>query len=233
MEEITKWLEAHPVSVSVLLWIGAFLVAWFAGAFRWLRSFTRKSRLRLVPEASAVFVENIEEHNGQTECVRAAFVLHAVVTNRTSEKIVVDAFGLSYAAINRFRRFRQNLLRLAFPARPRKPVGTGTKFLSVWFTRFVGEDIEFEEVTGQIEPKEIAAGYLLFVSFTHGNWNPRIIDDQIRVWLRCHLTTGERLKASVRVRVERDRDRIEELVPGLLEHIAHDSTWNHELPYKR
>jgi len=233
LTSVVSWVELHPVTVEVALFAMAVAFAWFAGLFKLVRSYTRQSKLHLVKEASLVFLEDVVDEKEKRTCIRAAFILHAAVTNRTAEKIVVDTFGMSYRAVNRWLRFRRNLLRVAFPSRPRKSVGKGIKPLGVWFTQFLGEDLGIKEVTGVIEPKEYAAGYLLFVSYTWGDWNPLVESGRLKVWLRCHLTTGECLRSSALIRIERDRKYVEEMVPGLSEHIAHESTWNHDVPYKR
>jgi hypothetical protein len=142
---------------------------------------------------------------------------------------VLEQFYLSFETENRWRSYRQKLVRIAFPSRPRKILGTGIKYMGVFFTEYSNEEGNHKVITGELDPKDACGGYLLFVSFTYGDWNPRIVDGRIKVRLNGVLTTGEKISSTATLRVERSRDWIEEFIPGLSEHVAHESTWNHDL----
>ena len=175
------------------------------------------------------FIEEIEEKDGLKNIVRASFIINVGLINRTNEKIVLDKLYLSFETNNFWRRYRQKLLRIAFPSRPRKIIGTGVKFMGVFFTEYLEEDGKFDVVTGRLEPKENCGGYLLFVSFTYGDWNPKIKNNRIMIKLNGILTSGEKLTSKAAIRIERSKEVIEEFVPGITEHVAHESTWNHDL----
>lgn len=227
--EVTAWIEAHRTTVDLLKWVALLLLAWISGAFSFLRRYRRRARIEIAETASFVFVEHPTEPSGQPNAVRASFIISASLVNASNEKIVLDQFELSFCSVNVWRSHRQRLLRLAFPARPRKRVGRGTKYMGVWFTEFPEDELQPEVIDGSLEAKESCGGYLLFTSFSYGSWNPRISNDTVHVRLRAKLTSQEWLSTSARLRVVTDAVVVEEFSPGFLEHVAHESTWNHDL----
>ena len=229
VSEIVTWIEAHPATVSILNSAALIGVAWFAGAFSFLRRFRLKPRLEIAPTASFAYLERPKDQVDRGDCVRMAFVLNATLVNASNERVVLDHFLLSFRTEGFWRSNRQKLLRLAFPARPRKPVGEGEKYMGVWFTEYLDEGRPAPPIDGELEPKSLCGGYLLFVSYTYGNWNPEVWRGVTRIRLKAKLTSQRWLSCSADVRVIEDADYVESFVPGLLKHIAHDSTWNHDL----
>lgn len=229
MEPVIAWIEKHQVTVGLLQSLGLLIIAWASGVFAFLRRYSRKPIVRVIPTASFAFVEEFEVHNGAKNAARVSFVLNVAVTNRTEEKIVVDEFSLAFKTRTLLRSWRQHLLRIPFPVRPQKRVGEGRKLMGVWFTEFPVEDFPQGVISGTIEGKESQGGYLLFVSFTHGAWNPKITTEGIPVELRAELTTGEVLTHRSVIRVVTDPIYVSEFCPKLPEHVAHESTWNHDL----
>ncbi|ABM96697.1 hypothetical protein [Methylibium petroleiphilum] len=233
LAEITDWIEAHEVTVDLLKAAAVVLLAWASGAFSYLRRFRRKPRLEVASTASFIYVERPSESTHPPNAMRASFVVNASLVNASNEKIVLDHFELSYRSKGFWRSHRQRLLRLGFPARPRKRVGEITKYMSVWITEYPLDEIKTAVIDGSLEPKESCGGYLLFTSFTYGAWNPKIKDEQVHVRLRAKLTSQQWLSKSARLRVVTDPAIVEEFSPGFVEHVAHESTWNHDLSVRR
>lgn len=226
--EVFTWIESHRVTVGLAQSVVLILLAWLAGAFRLLQALTRKPSVRIVDSASFVFIES-PSIEGKENALRAAYVINASLVNSSRERIVLDQFTLSYQTANPFRSFKQKLVRIAFPARPRKRLGSGSKMMGVWFTNFPDEEYALPPAMGALEPKDMQSGYLLFASFTWGSWNPVVLDDQIRVRLKAQLTSGEIFVSTARLRALDEPDTAHEFCPGITEHIAHESTWNHDL----
>jgi hypothetical protein len=226
--EVITWIENHRVTVGLTQSLALILLAWLAGAFRLLQALTRKPSVRIVDSASFVFIESVSIE-GKENASRAAYVINASLVNSSTERIVLDQFSLSYQTANPFRSFKQRLVRIAFPARPRKRLGSGFKMMGIWFTNFPDEEYALPPALGELEPKDMESGYLLFSSFTWGSWNPLVADDQIRVKLKALLTSGEVLVSTARLRALYEPETAHEFCPGIIEHIAHESTWNHDL----
>ena len=230
--EVFTWIESHRVTVGLTQSLALILLAWLAGAFRLLQALTRKPSIRIVDSASFVFIESASIE-GKENALRAAYVINASLVNSSTERIVLDQFSLSYQTVNPFRSFKQRLVRIAFPARPRKRLGSGFKMMGVWFTNFTDEEYALPPALGALEPKDMESGYLLFSSFTWGSWNPVVVDGQIRVKLKAHLTSGEVLVSTARLRALYEPETAHEFCPGIIEHIAHESTWNHDLSTRK
>lgn len=226
--EVFTWIESHRVTVGLAQSLALILLAWLAGAFRLLQALTRRPSVRIVDSASFVFIES-PSIEGKDNALRAAYVINASLVNSSAERIVLDEFSLSYQTVNPFRSFKQRLVPIAFPARPRKRLGSGFKMMGVWFTNFPDEEYTLPPGLGSLEPKDMESGYLLFTSFTWGSWNPVVVDGQVRVRLKAYLTSGEVLVGAARLRALYEPETAHEFCPGIIEHIAHESTWNHDL----
>jgi hypothetical protein len=188
----------------------------------------RAPSVRIVDSASFVLMEGLSIE-GKDNASRAAYIINASLVNSSTERIVLDQFSLSYQTLNPLRSFRQRLVRIAFPARPRKRVGSGIKMMGVWFTDFPDEEYAIPASQGALEPKDMESGFLLFASFTWGSWNPAVVDGLLKVKLKAHLTSGEVLVSTARLRALYEPEIAHEFCPGIIEHIAHESTWNHDL----
>lgn len=228
MPDFIAWIEQHKVTVGLFQTALLLLVGWITGLFSYLRKKARKPKLRIIESASFVFLERLD-HDGKPDSVRTSLVINASLINASSEKIVLEEFLLSYRTHNLIRSHRQRLLRIAFPVRPRKRLGNGIKYMGVWFTEFGEDEYKIEATQGNLEPMEIGAGYLLFTSFTWGGWNPRLSGNSLDVKLMAKLTSGETITSRTKLRVITDHRFLEEFCPGLGEHLAHESTWNHDL----
>jgi hypothetical protein len=229
MNELAAWIESHQATVELIKAGGLLFLAWISGLFSFLRRYRQKPVLEVAQTASFVYLERMEEFDGHKDVVRAAFVINASLINASNEKIVVDHFLLSFQTHDFWRSNRQKLVRIGFPSRPRKTLGICTKHMGVWFTQYPDDEVQMEHITGVLEPKELCGGYMLFTSFTWGSWSPRVRSDRVRVTLKVKLTSQKWLKKSVWLRVTSDAEKIEEMSPGLVQHLQHDTTWHHDL----
>ena len=133
---------------------------------------------------------------------------------------------MSYWRDKRFFRKSQPLHPVSLPSRPRQYMGENIKFQHVFLTNF---DDGFEHLTpasGVIDPKGCEHGYLLFVSFTFGDWNPKIDKGYVKIEISFSLTTGEKLKAKGSIKTSEDWDYFESWVPGIKEHLQQECTLN-------
>lgn len=104
-------------------------------------------------------------------------------------------------------------------------MGSGTKFSKVFFTNF-NDNSPSLTMNGVLDPKDHQGGYIFFVSFTWGTWNPRVLKEKIKIRILAKLTTGEVCKDSVWIRVNNDNDFIEKFVPGIINQIGHHTAWD-------
>lgn len=225
MEEIAKWIEAHPITVDLFKWGTILLLAWITGFFRFVRNHARKPSISVIPEASRCYIEQMDEFDGCKDVIRAAYLVDVTVRNPTNEKIVVESFSLSYIK-NKPLFFRSvEFHPVTMPSRPRQEMGSGTKISKVFFSNF---DDGFESLTmsGEIEPKQFQNGYVLFVSFTWGSWNPKIIKGHVRIRVGCQLTTGEEISCSASIQITTNAETFEKWVPGIIDQVRHQCTWN-------
>lgn len=224
IESVIEWIESHEKTVDLLKWIALLLVAWVAGAFRFLRNNLRRPSATIEEVTSRCLIEKFSEFQGHKDAIRATFLVEVGVLNPTSESAVVRYFSLGVPRRRLWRRWKPELVALSLPNRPRHQMGSGVKFLKNWFSNFADE---FHDLTlsGTVEPKAHRSGYLLFVCFASGSWAPRIEGDFVTVKARVHLTTGETYSASGKVRVTSDKEKFEEWVPGIIEHVSHESAW--------
>lgn len=233
LNDIVAWIESHEITVGLLRDAVLVLLAWLSGAFAYFRRFRDKPYLRIVETASFAFVERFPATAERPEAMRTSFVLNASLVNSSNEKVVLDHFELSYQAHSFLRSYRQRFLRIAFPSRPRKRVGEGVKYMGVWFTEYPLDDFKMDVIDGNLEPKDQCSGFLLFTSYTYGSWNPQITDGEIRVHLNASLTSRQRLSTKAKVRVSEDTQFADDFSPGFVAHVAHESTWNHDLSVAR
>jgi hypothetical protein len=227
--EALAWIEAHPVTVGLIeaaVLVGA---AWFTGVFAYFRRFVRRPKLRVARTASFVYLHEYPATAEEPAFTTAAFVINASVINRSIEKVVVDHFWLAYECSDRKRSFKQKLLKIGFPDRPRKRSGSSYKFMGVWFSKFPASELELESAEGILEPADIDSGYLLFVSKTYGTWSPTAVEGTVKIELSVELSSGDILKTRVTIRALRDSAFLDEFVPNLTEHVLHESVANHDL----
>lgn len=222
--DLAAWIETHPTTVDLVKWAVILALAWFVGLFRFLRNLTRTPRLSISTVLGRAFIAN-EPHDGHDDAVMVAFLLNIEVANRSSERIVVNSFEVRYRTARRFRRWSHRTSAVTLPSRVRVKAGSGVKIMRNWFGHFPDE-IAYLTVDGKIDARDASSGYVLFISHTFGSWNPLIANDKIRVEVSTTLTTGKRVAAKAEIVVTRDGEFIEELVPGLLDHMRQPNTWN-------
>lgn len=225
VDAIVAWVEAHETTVDLLKWVLLLLVAWAAGLFRYLRNLTRSPKVRVSELTSRCFIEEMEQFDAHRNAVRAAILAEVEVANRSSEPIVVWALEARIYRSLLIRRWGPWISASSLPNRVQHKMASRTKIMRNWFSHLSGE-MPGLTITGKIEPKHAESGFALFVSFTHGTWNPVIVNNSIRIRVRVRLTTGEKLEASARIPVTRNAEFFEGLVPGVLEHIRHPGAWN-------
>jgi len=222
---ILNWLEDHRTAVDLAKWVLLLLAAWLGGVFRFFGRYTRRPRLKIKPIISRCFIEEFDEFNGRTDCARVAFLVDVWVINRSSEKIVIEDFRCSYVTNRFWLRWSRNLHPATLPNQPRVTMGGAAKLMPVWFSHFQ-EGPSHLTVEASIEPKEACGGYLLFVSFTYGSWNPRTSSKGLRLRVTGRFTTGARATSVAWIPKMQDKEKFEHLVPGIFDQLAHESSWN-------
>jgi len=222
---ITDWIEQHPHTVSLAKWAVLLLVAWIIGLFRLLRRLSRKPSAGILCPVSRCYIQPLPEFEGHTDVVRAAYFIDASVVNPTNEKVVIEQFTLSYLRKKKYFGRSLSLHPISCPSRPRQNMGENTKFQKVFFTNFP-DGLNDMTVSDIVEAKCHESGYLLFVSFTFGDWNPRIVNGYAKVYLTVRLTTGEKLKTKGWIQVSDNLEKFESWLPGIREHLEQECTWN-------
>ncbi len=225
MDEFVIWIESHPITMDLMKWGGLLLVAWLSGFFRFIRNYAKRPSISLIPETSRCFVEEIDEFEGRKNVIRAAFLVNVIVRNPTKERIVVESFSLSYVNDKLFSFRSVEHHPVTMPNRPRQEMGSGTKVSKVFFSNF-NDGFDSLTMLGDIQEKQFQDGYLFFVSFTCGSWNPKNIKGHFRVKISCQLTTGEVISDSAKIQITQNAEMIEKWVPGIIDQIRHEGTWN-------
>ena len=129
---VADWIEDHEVTVSLVKGVAVVLLAWASGLFAYFRRYRLKPRLEIASTASFAYVELLGELKARPNAMRVSFVINASLVNASNEKIVLDHFELSFRSLSWWRSYRQRLLRLAFPSRPRKKLGEGMNYMDMW-----------------------------------------------------------------------------------------------------
>lgn len=222
-----SWIEAHPATVDLVKWALVIIAAWALGLFRLIRNGLRAPRIEIEPLTSRCYCEYIDESDGYRNVARTIFLVQVSVTNPTSDPITVKDFELRYRTQRRFSSWTDHMLPTTIPNRPRQTVGGITKLLRVWFTHYHDDPADLS-ISGRLDPHDYQTGYVLFVSSTWGDHNPRIRNDKITIEIRAKLTTGDTIKHRATIRRIHDREYIESLVPGVLavgeDQLAHNIT---------
>lgn len=221
------WIEAHKTTVDLVKWGLLLFIAWIAGAFRFLRGLTRKPKAEIQAATSRCLIQEFSEFGGHTNVIRASFLLEVGITNPTNEKISVKKFYLSFPRQKFWRRWKPELHAISLPNRPRHEMGSGMKFLKCWFSNFP-DDMKELTLSGDIEARTFHSGHLLFVSFTHGSWNPRVNGETVHVRTTVELTTGEIRSRAVPIKVTKSPEQFEKWVPGIIDQVGHQTAWNAE-----
>lgn len=219
------WIEAHKTTVDLVKWGALLFIAWLAGAFRLIRGITRKPKVEIQTATSRCLIQEFPEFRGHTNVMRVSFLLEVGITNPTNEKISVKNFYLSFHRQKFWRRWKPELHAISLPNRPRYEMGSGTKLLKCWFSNFP-DGMKELTLSGDIDARAFSSGHLLFVSFTHGNWNPRIHKETIKVRTVVELTTGEIRSHIIPIKISKDPEQFEKWVPGIIDQVEHETAWN-------
>jgi len=221
------WIEAHKTTVDLVKWGLLLFIAWIAGAFRFLRGITRKPKVDIQAATSRCLIQEFPEFGGHANVTRASFLVEVGITNPTSESISVKSFYLSFHRQRFWHRWKPELHPISLPNRPRHEMGSGMKLLKCWFSNFP-DDLKELTLSGDIEARAFSSAYLLFVSFTHGSWNPRISNETIGARVTVVLTTGEIRSRVVPIKVTKNPEQFEKWVPGIIDQVGHETAWNAE-----
>ena len=224
LNSLLNWIETHSATVAILKWAVLLLVAWATGLVRFIRNLTRKPLVQISEPLSRCLVEEFAEIEGHRNADRASFLIDIEVINRSTEEIVVRTLSLRVGRTGRFRHWGQKVSAVSLPSRVYHKMGAGTKVMRNWFAHFPDGNDRLT-VAGPIGPRHTESGFALFVSFTHGNWNPAIVDGCTAVEVEAGLTTGT-IRTKARITVTRNTGFFEEMVPGIREQIAHPTAWN-------
>ena len=136
MNEIVTWIESHPISIDIVKWLALIALAWFAGVFRFLKSYSKRPSLSIVSEASLCFLEKMDSFQGCNNVSRAAYMIDLTIRNPTSERIVIESFFMSYVIDKPLRFLSHTYHPVSMPSRPRKEMGSSTKVSKVFFFKF-------------------------------------------------------------------------------------------------
>ncbi len=226
LTDLTNWLEAHPVTISVIQWVAIIAIAWIAGVFRLLKKYTRKCKAILIPSTSRCLIEKFKELDGKHNVVRSSFLVDVKIINPTSERVVIEEFTLSYYKNNKWNTISKELQATSLPNRPRQKMGSGIKYMKVFFTNF-DDDMQDLTLDGNLSPKEFQNAYILFVSFTHGSFNPKIVNEKIKTRVTVKLTTGESLRSTQWIKATEDKNLLNNWIPEFIDQISNNMAWNH------
>lgn len=221
---LAEWIESHQTTVDFLKWLVLLVVAWAAGIFRCLRNLTRNPRVAVSEVISRCLILEAP-YEGHQDATKAVFLLNIEVENRSSERIVVSSFELRYRRQVPLFRWSQKFSAISLPNRVHHKMGGGTKIMRNWFAHFP-DGIPTLTVEGKIDARDAESGYALFVTHTHGSWNPKVQNNLVRVRVYERLTTGRTVSASAMVVVAQNPEFFEQMVPGILDQVEHPSAWN-------
>ncbi len=226
IETTIDWIEKHPQTTDLAKWVLLVGLAWVSGIFGWLRRLNRRPSVHVSEITSRCLIERFEEYDGHPNTVRSSLLLEIEISNPSPEPIVVKQFEAQICTQRRFRKWGERISSIALPNRVRHEMGSGTKLMRNWFAHFDNGSDELLSLTGRVEPKDSNSGFALFVMFTFGSWNPKIINENVRICVYASLGSGEMLRTSANIRVTTDKTFLEKMVPGVLEQISHPTAWN-------
>ena len=222
IEQAVAWIELHPVTADAIKWTLLLLIGWITGLFSFLRIYTKKPKLAL-SEVVSRYTILTEPHDGHEDAVKAIFLLNLEVVNPGRAVVFVNSFEIRFRRKLRIRSWSDWTSAISLPDRVRIEMGAGTKMLRNWFSHF-GDELNLT-IDGQIDPSEANSGYVLFVNHTWGAWNPRDEDGTLEVKCRASTAVGGKLYASGKI-TPMDADKLEEMVPGILDLARHEGSWN-------
>jgi len=225
LNNLVEWIEAHATTIDVLKWIIVGLLAWGLGVFRFIRTKLKRPKLEIESFTSRCIWQELGVVDGNDHNARVVFLIEAGINNPTTDPIVVRDFTLKIKRLKSWPVRNHPLNAVTLPSRVRHNIGNVTRFMKNWFSNFP-EGPENLTLGARIESRDHQSGFLLFVSASWGYMRPFVRAGTIPVELNARLTTGESLTARSNIAIMDDHAAFEEMVPGLLDHVQHRSTWN-------
>ena len=207
IRNLLEFLEKHPQSNTLLIFLIGLIVAWVTGAFKAIRGMADKldNRLKVrIPSPSACYC-NIREfaHEGRPAKLFAIW-LSAEVGNPSERIATVASFELRYETQRQlwkrwlWKRWSPPLMPLTFPSIPQQKLGDNVKLLPVYFSTFpLAKKLLGGEIAqnGKVPPGEFQIGYLLFIEKCFGDLLPLEEAGRIRIRLSCIDIKGKRIRA--------------------------------------
>lgn len=225
LAEMTQWIENHGTTVDLLKWSAVGLLAWFLGAFRYLRAKFRGPKLEIETLTSRCIWKELGMVDGNDHNAQVIFLIEAGINNPTTDPIVVRDFTLRVERLKRRGAKNHRLNAVTLPCRVRHKSGGITKLLKNWFSNF-DEGPQSLTLDARVAPRDFQSGYLLFVSVSWGFMRPQVENGAVPVMLQARLTTGERLITKGAILIVDDHEYFESMVPGVIEHAQDRSLWN-------
>jgi hypothetical protein len=222
---VFDWIEVHEITVDLLKWIALLVAAWAMGLFKLIKNKVRSPTIEIDSMTSRCLVLNCSDSDGAVQRHKAIFFLKIGVNNSSEKPIVVRDFCLRYAPQKFFKKWTINFLPCTLPSRPQAKVGESKKLLPTWFSGF---DDGFKNLTlgNRIEEWAYEAGYILFITSSYGTMNPKVENETVKVKATCKLTSGQTLQSVAEVKVITESEKLEVIVPGIVEYANQPNTWN-------
>lgn len=222
-----SWLESHPVTVDLIKWILLILGAWAVGVFKILRRFTLRPSVALYDSPGFCFLEDYKTEEGADGRL-SVFIVNPSIRNPSFNSYEIERITLGYKCRFIFRSFRQNLLPISFPQRPKQQHGTSIKALPVFFTRF-GDQFDDGLTTDTIiDERRVSSGYIMFISRTWGSWMAENQKEEIKIKLSVKTVGAGKLKFRGNLRTTSDISELKEFCPGLYELVSDKKYGNAE-----
>lgn len=227
---ILKFIEHHPHTMTMMMWLITTLVLWFGGVSAFFKRFRAQPKLEIQESASWVYIKKLSEYREHTDVVIAGFVLYVILINASNEKIVLRNFSLSFNNLSESSKKMKGIKirRIPFPATPRLNIGKIKMPQPVWYTTSHGDDLDGISSSGAqgiLEPKDKDVGYLLFASSTWGSYNPYVLNGFVHGTLAATLTSGKKLICKFKIRVNEDKKAIEDFCPKFCAHAEDETSW--------
>lgn len=220
--DLIPWIEDHPVTISLLTTVGVLAAAWGSGLFRLLRQRVRRPKVLVVPEGSFVAFRTTERDDLPKTGTLAVFLLNVTLINPSDAKAILRGFQFSYRCPSWKTSMRQRLRYVPMPSLPKYETAVGRLIHHVWFQSLPGQATRID---GRLEPKEMENGWIMFVSATWGSYDPRVVNDRVKVKLEATFTDGRRVADREEVRVAPLAD-LQELLPDIRGLLDEDRWWN-------
>ncbi len=164
---IIIWIEAHGTTVDFIKWFLLGLLAWFLGAFRFLRTKLKRPSIEVESLTSRCAWVDLGEIDGNSANAQVIMLIAAGINNPTTSPIVVRNFTLQIKRLKKWPLWHSKLNPTTLPCRVRHNVGEVTRYLKNWFSNFT-EGPDSLTLDSKIESRDFQSGFLMFVSATWG-----------------------------------------------------------------